>query len=49
MQNGRIKIVCDLKPTGNINEDKLIIPKIIQATLGVHKRNEADIKRLFNY
>lgn len=49
MQNGRIKIVCDLKPTGNINEDKLIIPKIIQATLGVHRRNEADIKRLFNY
>lgn len=49
MQNGRIKIVCDLKPTGDINEDKLIIPKIIQATIGVHRRNEADIKRLFNY
>lgn len=49
MQNGRIKIVCDLKPTGDINKDKLIIPKIIQATIGVHRRNEADIKRLFNY
>lgn len=49
MQNGRIKIVCDLKPTGNIDEDKVIIPKIIQSTIGVHRKNVADIKRLFNY
>lgn len=49
MQNGRIKIVCDLKPTGDINEDKLIIPKIIQATLSIHNKNVADIKRLFKY
>ena len=49
MQKGRIKIVCDLKPTGNIEQDKLIIPKIIQSTLGVHRRNVADIKRLFSY
>lgn len=49
MQKGRIKIVCDLKPTGNVNEDKLIIPKIIQSTIGVHRKNVADIKRLFNY
>ena len=49
MQNGRIKIVCDLKPTGNIDEDKIIIPKIIQSTLNVHRKNQADIKRLFNY
>ena len=49
MQNGRIKIVCDLKPTGDINEDKLIIPKIIQTTLSLHEKNVADIKRLFKY
>lgn len=49
MQKGRIKIVCDLKPTGNIDEDKLIIPQIINSTLSVHRKNVADIKRLFNY
>lgn len=49
MNKGRIKIVCDLKPTGNIEQDKIIIPKIIQSTLGVHRKNEADIIRLFNY
>lgn len=49
VQNGRIKIVCDLKPTGDINEDKLIIPKIIQTTLSLHEKNVADIKRLFKY
>lgn len=49
MNNGRIKIISDLKPTGNVDEDKIIIPKIINSTLSLHKKNQIDIKRLFNY
>lgn len=49
MQHGRIKIISDLKPTGNIEQDKVIIPKIITNTLGLHSKNVADINRLFNY
>lgn len=49
VQNGRIKIISDLKPTGNIEQDKLIIPKIIENTIGLHSKNVADIKRLFSY
>lgn len=49
VNNGRIKIVCDLKPTGDVAKDKYIIPKIINSTLGLHEKNAADIRRLFNY
>lgn len=49
MNTGRIKIICDLKPTGNIESDKKIIPKIIELTNSVHSTNIADIKRLFEY
>lgn len=49
MNRGRIKIVCDLKPTGVIEQDKLIIPKIISSTMSLHSKNVADIKRLMNY
>ena len=49
MKNGRIKIVCDLKPTGNIEQDKEIIPRIINSTLSLHEQNASDIKRLFDY
>lgn len=49
MNNGRIKIICDLKPTGDLEKDKLIIPKIIEATKGLHDKNVEDIKRLFKY
>lgn len=49
MENGRIKIVCDLKPTGDIEQDKLIIPKIISLTLSYHQKNVADMQRLINY
>ena len=49
MKNGRIKIICDLRPTGNIEQDKVIIPKIINSTLSLHKSNVNDINRLFNY
>ena len=49
MKNGRIKIICDLKPTGDLEKDKLIIPKIIESTRGLHDQNVEDIKRLFKY
>lgn len=49
VQQGRIRIISDLKPTGNIDEDKKIIPKIIQSSLSVHMKNIYDINRLFNY
>lgn len=49
MNNGRIKIICDLKPTGDPEKDKLIIPRIIESTLSLHKKNVTDIKRLFKY
>lgn len=49
MNNGRIKIICDLKPTGDIEKDKIIIPKIIGATMSLHEANAADIRRLFDY
>lgn len=49
MNNGRLKIVCDIIPTGDIEQDKKIIPKIITATLGPHGKNVTDINRLFNY
>lgn len=49
MQNGRIKIFTDLIPTGNIEEDKVIIPKIIEMTMPRHQMNVADMQRLKNY
>lgn len=49
MNNGRIKIICDLIPTGDVEKDKIIIPKIIDATLSLHQKNAADITRLANY
>lgn len=49
MENGRIKIVCDLRPTGDVEQDKLIIPKIISLTMSLHQKNVADMDRLINY
>lgn len=48
-QQGRIKILSDLIPTGDIAKDKLIIPKIIDMTLSKHQENVEQIKRLKNY
>lgn len=48
-QKGRIKILSDLIPTGNIEEDKKIIPVILNNTLSEHKKNLTDIERLINY
>ena len=49
MNTGRIKIICDLKPTGDIEQDKKIIPRIISLTLDKHSTNVNAINRLFDY
>lgn len=46
---GRKKILCDLMPTGNIEQDKKIIPKIIDITLKDHNENLCEIKKLREY
>nr|DAK86189.1 MAG TPA: Portal [Caudoviricetes sp.] len=49
MENGRFKILSDLIPTGDIEKDKYIIPRILDITLPFHNKNVNDIKRLKNY
>lgn len=49
MENGRLKILCDLIPTGDVEQDKYIIPRILDITKPIHDKNVKDIKRLFNY
>lgn len=49
MENGRLKILCDLIPTGDVEQDRLIIPRILDITKPIHDKNVKDIKRLFNY
>lgn len=49
MENGRFKILSDLVPTGDIEKDKYIIPRILDLTLPLHQKNVVDIKRLKNY
>lgn len=46
---GRKKILCDLIPTGNLEQDKLIIPKIIDLTLPQHQQNVLDMEGLKGY
>ena len=49
MENGRLVIISDLIPNGNLEHDRTIIPKIINNTLPNHKKNVEDIERLVNY
>lgn len=49
MENGRLKILCDLIPTGDVEQDKYIIPRILDITKPIHDKNVKDIKRLFDY
>ena len=35
------KILCDIVPTGDVNTDKVLIPKIISQTLAEHEANRA--------
>lgn len=46
---GRKKILCDLIPTGNLEQDKSIIPKIIDLTLPKHEENVSDMEVLKGY
>lgn len=46
---GRIKILSDLIPTGNIEIDKKMIPVILENTLSEHNKNLEDFKKLENY
>ncbi len=48
-QKGRVKILSDLIPTGDVEQDIQIIPKIIDITLPQHKDNVNQIERLRNY
>jgi len=48
-QKGRLKILSDLIPTGDLSQDILIIPKIIDITLPQHKKNLLQIENLRNY
>lgn len=46
---GRLKILSDLIPTGDISIDKLMIPVMLQETLSKHEKNLNDIEKLENY
>lgn len=46
---GRLMIVSDLVPTGDIAKDKLIIPRIIQSAMATHEQNVAAMDKLFGY
>lgn len=49
MENGRLKILSDLIPTGDIEKDKQIIPRIIDVTKPIHDKNVKDMDKLFEY
>lgn len=49
MENGRLKILCDLIPTGDVEKDKFIIPRILDITKPQHDRNARDMERLRDY
>lgn len=46
---GRIKILSDLIPTGDIEQDKFIIPLIIENTLNQHQQNVCKMTELKGY
>lgn len=48
-QRGRKKIFCDLIPTGDIEQDRILIPRIIDITLKDHRENVEEMKRLKDY
>lgn len=48
-QKGRKKIFCDLIPTGDIEQDRILIPRIIDITLKDHRENVDYMKLLKDY
>lgn len=49
LETGREVIVSDLIPTGDIENDKIIIPKILKSALSVHEKNVSVMDMLFGY
>ena len=49
MEQGRKVIKCDLRPTGDIEKDKKIIPKILEIVMPQHQTNCGDIEKLRDY
>ena len=49
MEQGRKVIKCDLRPTGDIEKDKKIIPKILEIVMPQHQINCGDIEKLRDY
>lgn len=47
--HGRIKILSDLVPTGDIDKDKNLIPIILQETLTMHDKNAERMRNLVDY
>lgn len=43
---GRIRIKCDITPTGDLEQDKILLVKMLEQTLPIHKKNVKDIKIL---
>ena len=46
---GRLEIFTDLIPTGNIDTDKNMIPKILDSALSEHNKNADEIEKLYDY
>ena len=46
---GRIKILSDIIPTGDVKTDKNLLPALIKATMKQHEINVGDMKQLKNY
>lgn len=49
MQKGRIKILSDLIPTGDITKDERILPIILKNAIVEHNKNKNDIKMLVDF
>lgn len=49
MQHGRNKILSDMIPTGIVEIDKTLIPKIISTTISLHNEDVAQMENLDDY
>lgn len=46
---GRKKIFTDIIPTGDVSQDKIIIPQILAQSISVHNENVSAMDRLIDY
>ena len=49
MEKGRLRILFDLVPTGDIETDRKIIEKMLDTTRPIHDKNAKDIEKLVKY